>query len=93
MKFFKSVDEKLAEIGFIKDEESEFCVNYKKNIEEYGYVQILEIQHKASGIHTIHSYGEGVNKEGYNNSVGLSLYATKLALKKARKMGLKPVRK
>ena len=92
MKFFKSVDEKLAEIGFIKGEESEFCVNYKKNIEEYGYVQILEIQHKASGIHTIHSYEEGVNKDGYNNSVGLPLYVTKLALKKARKMGLRPVK-
>lgn len=93
MKFFKTVDEKLADIGFIKDEESEFYVNYKKNIEKYGYVQILEIQYKASGIHTIHSYEEVVNKDGYNNSVGLSLCATKLALKKARKMGLKPVRK
>lgn len=93
MKFFKTVDEKLADIGFIKDEESEFCVNYKKNIEKYGYVQILEIQHKKSGIHTIHSYEEGINKDGYNNSVGLSLYATRLALKKAKKMGLKPVKK
>lgn len=93
MKLFKTVDEKLADIGFIKDEESELCVNYKKNIDGYGYVQILEIQHKASGIHTIHSYEEGVNKDGHNNSVGLSLYAAKLALKKARKMGLKPVRK
>ena len=93
MKFFKTVDEKLADIGFIKDEESEFCVNYKKNIEEYGYVQILEIQHKASGSHTIHSYEEGVNKDGYNNSVGLSLRAAKLALEKARQMGLKPVKK
>jgi hypothetical protein len=93
MKLFKTVDEKLSDIGFIKDEESKFCVNYKKNIEKYGYVQILEIQHKASGIHTIHSYEEDVNKDGYNNSVGLSLYATKLALKKAKKMGLKPVKK
>ena len=93
MKLFKSVDEKLADIGFIKYEESEFCVNYKKNIEKYGYVQILEIQHKESGIHTIHSYEEGVNKDGHNNSVGLSLRAAKLALEKARKMGLKPVKK
>lgn len=92
MKFFKSVDEKLAEVGFIKDEESELCVNYKKNVKEYRYVQILEIQHKASGIHTIHSYEEGVNKDGYNNSVGIPLYVAKLALKKARKMGLRPVK-
>lgn len=54
---------------------------YEREITEYDYIQCLEITHKASGKHLIQSYQKGVNKDGFNNVVGLTYEETKLAMK------------
>lgn len=89
---FKSIDDKLKEVGFNKIEEDKNGASYEKNVPKYGYVHCLDILHKASGRHIIQSYQKDLNKEGFNNCVGLSLYETKLALKKAKQLGFKMVK-
>ena len=88
---FKSVDEKLKELGFIKSEkegekENKYGVCYRREIPKYGYVQRLDICHKASGRHIIQSYEEEVNSDKFNNMVGLTYKETRLAMKKYRQL-------
>ena len=60
---------------------------YEREITEYGYIQCLEIMHKANGKHLIQSYQKGgVNKDGFNNVVGLTYEETKLAMKKYKQL-------
>ena len=89
MKLFKSVDKKFNEIGFIKTEESNFGVYYERPDKEFKYVQELCLLHKANGNHLIQSSQKEVNKDGYNNMVGLSMYEAKLSLKKMKQIGWK----
>lgn len=89
---FKNVDKKLAEIGFVKIKEDQYGASYERNMEQYHYVQSLDLLHKASGKHIIQSSQKGVNSDGLNNMVGLTMYETKLALKKMKKMGWKPIK-
>lgn len=86
---FKKVDTKLKEIGFAKTKENEYGVSYERKDEKYNYIQVLDLLHKASGRHLIQSYQKDVNKDGFNNVVGLTAYETKLALKKMRQIGLR----
>ena len=53
MKLFKTVDEKFAEIGFVKVEENEYGATYKRKVDKYNYTQTLALLHKASGRHLI----------------------------------------
>lgn len=92
MEIFKSIDERFEEIGFAKTSENEYGAYYEKYHEKYGYTQVLAICHKASGKHLIQSYQKDCNAEGYNHSVGISLYEAKLAMKKAKKMRYKTLR-
>ena len=86
MKIFKSVDERLKDLGFKKLDEDNFGVSYVKDVKKYGFRQRLDIIHKESGKHLIHSYQEGMNSDGFNNVVGLSYEETKLAIKKYRQL-------
>lgn len=86
IKLFKSVDEKLQDIGFYKIEENEYGVSYHRNIEKFNYIHRLDIMHKASGKHIIQSYQEGANSYGFNNGVGLEYLEMKLALKKYKQL-------
>lgn len=43
MKLFKTVDEKLAEIGFVKVEEDKYGCEYERKDNKYGYTQIVSI--------------------------------------------------
>ena len=88
-KLFKSADELFAEIGFTKVYESNLYVQYERFNEEYKYTQSLDLGHKHNGYHLIMSSVKEVNKEGYNNMVGLTMYETKLCLKKMRELGWK----
>ncbi len=88
MKLFKSVDEKLEEIGFIKKREDKYGAEYERENFDFKYVQKLSFYHKQNGKHLILSYEKQCNKDGYNNVVGLTAYETKLALKKMKKLGL-----
>lgn len=87
MKIFKNIDEKFKEIGFTKVEENKYGATYEKQVTEFKYTQVIDIMHKASGNHLISSYEKEVNKNGFNNVVGLTAYETKLALKKMKKIG------
>lgn len=86
---WKSTDEKLEELSFVKVSEDQYGAYYEKYHAKYGYTQVLAITHKSSGKHLIHSYEKELNKSGLNNSIGLSLYEAKLALRKARELGYK----
>lgn len=86
---FKSIDRKFADIGFIKEEENEYGVTYKRENKKYGFVQTLYLGHKANGKHIVQSYDENLmdEKKIGNTCVGLTIYEMKLVLKKMKKMG------
>lgn len=88
MKFFKSIDEKFAEVGFVKVKENEYGAAYEKET-KFGYIQCLDLLSKGSGFDLIQSYEKGVNKDGFNNCVGLTMYEARLCRKKMKQMGWK----
>lgn len=88
MNFFKSVDEKFAEIGLVKVEESDYVASYERKT-KFGYTQCVDLVHKASGFHLIQSYEKGVNTDGFSNAVGMNMYEVRLCLKKMKQMGWK----
>ena len=94
MKFFKTIDEKFAEIGFIKSEEDMYGVIYERNVEEYKFTQRLALLHKASGRHLIQSYDIRLTDEKKigNTCVGLTMYEAKLCIKKMKQMGWKLIK-
>ena len=81
---FKSIDKRLEELGFKKIEEDKLGACYSRvvPISDDIYIHRLDIIHKASGRHLIQSYEEDVNKDGFNNVVGLNYETTRLAMKK-----------
>ncbi len=46
MKLFKTVDEKLAEIGFTKEKEDKYGCVYKRKDKKYNFTQKVVIGHK-----------------------------------------------
>ena len=88
MKLIKTIDERFAEIGFVKVKENEYSANYERNT-KYGYIQCLDLVNKASGFHIIQSYEKGLNTDGFNNCVGITMYEAKLCRKKMKLMGWK----
>lgn len=88
MKLFKTIDERFAEIGFTKVRENQYSANYERKT-KHRYIQCLDLVRKASGMHIIQSYEKGVNKDGFNNCVGLTMYEAKLCRKKMKQMGMK----
>ena len=82
MKLFKSVDEKLSEIGFEKIYESDSGADYEKYVEGFNFVHKVSITHKSNGKHVLQSYDlESIG-------IGLTVYEMKLFLKKMKQMGL-----
>lgn len=53
MKLFRTVDEKFAEIGFVKVKEDEYGAAYKRKVDKYNYTQTLDLVNKSSGRHLI----------------------------------------
>lgn len=90
MKIFKTVDEKLFEIGFIKTEENGYCVEYKRKDEVYGFMQKVCILRKQSGRHILQSYDPDLmdEKKIGNTCVGLTGYEMSLFVKKMKQIGL-----
>lgn len=88
VKLLKNIDDRFAEIGFIKVDENKHGAFYKRET-EHGYTQRLDLGYKESGIHLIHSYEQGCNTDGFNNSVGITMYEAKLCRKKMKRMGWK----
>lgn len=90
MKLFKSVDEKLKEIGFVKIKEDKYGVRYERKNSKYNFTQSVNILHKASGKHILQSYDNELidQKKIGNTCVGLTGYEMKLFLKKMKQIGL-----
>lgn len=90
MKLFKSVDEKLSEIGFEKIYESDSGADYEKYVEGFNFVHKVSIAHKSNGKHLLQSYDPELIGDGYTGNIGVGLtgYEMKLFLKKMKQMGL-----
>lgn len=90
MKLFKTVDDKLADIGFQKIKEGQYGVRYKRKDDEHSFVQTVDIFHKASGRHLLQSYDAGLTDQKMigNTCVGLTGHEMKLFLKKMKQIGL-----
>ena len=88
MKLFKTVDEKLAEIGFIKLEEYKYGCEYERKDEKYNYIQKVAILRKKSGRHILQSYDPDLidNENIGNTCIGLTGYEMKLFIKKMKQM-------
>lgn len=84
MKLFKSVDEKLSEIGFEKFYESDSGAEYEKYIEARNFAHKVSIERKGNDKHLLWSY----DPDAGNIGVGLTGYEMKLFLKKMKQMGL-----
>jgi hypothetical protein len=89
IKLFNSIDDKFKKIGFEKVEDNGFVVIYERKSVRFGFTQVLEIQHKASGRHLFHSYDKNLfdEKRIGNTSVGLTAYEMQLAVKKMKSKG------
>lgn len=90
MKLFKTVDEKLAEIGFVKIKEDKYGCEYKRKDEKYKYTQKVYIGHKKSGKHILQSYDPDLRDENNigNTCVGLTGYEMKLFITKMKQIGM-----
>lgn len=90
MRIFKTVDDKLADIGFAKIKEDEYGVSYERENSKYNFTQSVDILHKASGRHILQSYDNELmdQKKIGNTCVGLTGYEMKLFLKKMKQIGL-----
>lgn len=89
MKIFKSVDDRLADIGFVKIADNEYYVAYAREIPEENFTQCLDIVRKATGRHLVQSYDpdlRDVDNIG-NICVGLTAREMKLAMQKMRQKG------
>ena len=90
MELFKTVDEKLADIGFVKIKEDKYGVRYERKNSKYNFTQSVDILHKASGKHILQSYDSELmdEKKIGNTCVGLTGYEMKLFLKKMKQIDL-----
>lgn len=81
MRIFKSVDEKLKEIGFNKTSEDKYGATYERYVAKYDYWQRVDIWHKASGRHILQSYDRDLmdEKKIGNTCIGLTGYEMNIA--------------
>lgn len=83
---FKRIDKGFRELGFKKIDEGNHGVTYANVDKGLGYVHCIAILHKKLGNHIIQSYQQGVNSDGFSNTVGMTYEEAKLAMKKYRQM-------
>lgn len=85
MKLFKSVDERLADIGFKRVTEDELGLVitpvYERYESSFNYTHVLEFHRKLGREPIVVSY-----EKGGDNIVGLTKTELKLALKKMKEL-------
>lgn len=75
----RRLNRKFEKLGYeIKIDNFGSLFQASKHVTEYNYDHIIEIIAKRSGHHITISYESGVNKDGFNNAVGLSARLLKL---------------
>ena len=89
-KIFKSVDEKLEDIRFVKTREDKYGCEYEREDKKFNFTQKVIIAHKHSGRHILQSYDPDLidNKKIGCTRVGLTGYEMKLFLKKMKQISL-----
>lgn len=89
MKLLKTVDEKIADLGFVKMWENEWGARYERQNAQ-NYIQAVDICHKKSGKHMLFSYDKDRFGENCVGSVGVGLTykEMRLFLQKMRQMHL-----
>lgn len=89
MKLFKSVDDKLLELGFKKISEDKYGVSYERSDSEMKYIHRVDIARKSSGKHLLQSYDPNLSdkEEIGNTGVGLTTYEMELFTKKMKQIG------
>lgn len=91
-----SLDKRFEKYGFVKVREDTHGVTYKKEETLYGYVACLDIMHKQSGRHLLHSYdtkvirnADGKKHEYFNPANGIEIRMLPLIFAKYIYMKLK----
>ena len=69
----KKADKMFGRLGYTGVDSNAYVIAYEKPIEEFGYTKVIEFIYKRSGEHIVCSYQKGVNGDGFNNSVGLTI--------------------
>ena len=85
--FFKSIDQKIADLGFKETQNDKYGIEYERN--NGAYIHKVALLHKASGKHILQSYDPALftGKIG-NTAVGLSYRELMLFAKKMKQIGL-----
>lgn len=81
------VDNAFRQLGFSKVEDGNIVVAYQKYDDDFDYMHRIELVHKANGNSLILSFQADVNKDGFNNTVGLTTKEAKLCAKKIKQKG------
>lgn len=86
MKLFKTVDDKIKELGFYTTKYDKHGLEYKRY--NGKYTQVVAILHKTSGEHILQSYDPDLfdQKTIGNTCVGLSYKELRVFTKKFRKI-------
>ncbi len=75
----RKLNHKFEDLGYtIKIDNFGSLFQASKYIKEYDYIHNVEIIAKRAGNHITISYQRDVNKDGFNNAVGLSAKLLKL---------------
>lgn len=87
---FRTVDDKLRDLGFIKETEDEHGAVYVRTDNGLGFQQMVSLLRKASGKHILQSYDRYLfDCEGVGNTcVGLTYKELRLFTKKMKQLGL-----
>lgn len=86
MRPFKTVDEKFADIGFIKIKDNLYGMMYERKLEDSDFTQVLHLARTATGSYVVLSYDKYLFDYKYvgNTCIGLTPYEMKLCLKKIK---------
>lgn len=86
---FKSLDRKIADLGFKEVKNNEYGIEYERN--NGMYIHKVALLHKASGQHILQSYDPALCFPGKicNTCVGLTYKELVLFAKKMKQIGLK----
>ena len=86
MKLFKSVDDRLLDIGFVKQWDNDKSVVYTREDKENDYIHCLSIARDFNGRPSVISYSAALIDNGYygDHCIELTYYEMKLTLKKMR---------
>lgn len=89
MKIFKTLDQKIKDLGFTLVANNKSAIRYERYNEKNKYIQVVELHYKKNGNHILESYDPCLfDEKGIGNTcIGLTYKETKLFLKKMKEKG------